>query len=530
MSARRARHDASIEAIDSGETLRGRGADGRRRRPRRLPGARAVRCSRGGGRTRPAGRGRRERLRRRGRDRRHGAAAGRAPPRCATAGFRLPADRPPHRGRRPLGDARGRRPGAGRGDRRRRARGVGRDALVNAGAIVGHDVRLGECVHVASGARVGRRRHGRATAPTSARARSSSSSARSATAPSSAPAPWCSRTSPAGERVGGIPARLLGPRGSSRVSARGRRPPAPLARGAAVGALRAARVAAPAPRRRGLGAATSTASRSGRSIPADHDPVRRAALLASDGLDVAVVALSSPLGIEALPADEAAALLDAYHRGRGGAARRPARLGRGRARGARSARASARALDAGLVGLCLPAGALVRTRAGPSVRPAPRAARAARSAALFVHPGPAPWAPARPTRAGRPAWWPALTVYVAQMHVAWLGVREWVRPAFPRPARVLRDARRPRARSRPSGWPRAAAAPTRATRSPSTTPRPTARAPSPPWRPRSGPDALVHGSDRPVVAPARRPRGTTHPDPTRSANPARLLALQEVRT
>ena len=42
---------------------------------------------------------------------------------------------------------------------------------------------------------------------------------------------------------------------------------------------------------------------------ADHDPGRRAALAQTDGIDLALVALSPPLGIEALPTTEAEDLL-----------------------------------------------------------------------------------------------------------------------------------------------------------------------------------------------------------------------------
>src|SRR3954468_10376087 len=49
----------------------------------------------------------------------------------------------------------------------------------------------------------------------------------------------------------------------------------------------------------------------------DHDPNRRAALLDAHDVDRALVAPSSPLGIEALPADEAGPLLEAYHAGVG---------------------------------------------------------------------------------------------------------------------------------------------------------------------------------------------------------------------
>ena len=44
---------------------------------------------------------------------------------------------------------------------------------------------------------------------------------------------------------------------------------------------------------------------------ADHDVARRARLVEDDGLDRALVALSSPLGVEALPGDEARELVDA---------------------------------------------------------------------------------------------------------------------------------------------------------------------------------------------------------------------------
>src|SRR4051812_35445570 len=49
--------------------------------------------------------------------------------------------------------------------------------------------------------------------------------------------------------------------------------------------------------------------------PAAHDPHRRAAELAADGFDLALLCMSSPLGVEALPADEARPLVDAWHEG-----------------------------------------------------------------------------------------------------------------------------------------------------------------------------------------------------------------------
>src|SRR5688500_16484236 len=49
--------------------------------------------------------------------------------------------------------------------------------------------------------------------------------------------------------------------------------------------------------------------------PADHDIAVRAGQVEADGIDLALVSLSSPLGIEWLPAGEARPLLDAYHAG-----------------------------------------------------------------------------------------------------------------------------------------------------------------------------------------------------------------------
>lgn len=256
--------------------------------------------------------------------------------------------------------------------------------------------------------------------------------------------------------------------------------------------------------------------------PADHDPVRRAERAAADGLDIAIVALSSPLGIEALPAHEARPLIDAYHEG-------VSALPGGLRAWASAALADpdprdlAHRLDEGMVGLCLPAGAL----ADPG-----RAARCRgllavleeRGAPVFVHPGPAPGSPPRLHAPGLPAWWPAMTTYVGQMQRAWLGVQEWVRPAHPE-LRIcfamlagLAPLQAERLSSRGAGavlddplafydtssyGPRAIAAMEAAV----------------------GEEALVFGSDRPVLGP---PAVTDPHHPSRAANPARLLALQEI--
>lgn len=148
-----------------------------------------------------------------------------------------------------------------------------------------------------------------------------------------------------------------------------------------------------------------------------HDPATRLG-----GADRIVVAPSTPLGIETLPAREAQPLLDAYH---GGVLElgRPFALWGSAALAAPAADEVDALLDAGAVGLCLPAEAL----GGPTSlrRVAPLLERLeARDAPLFVHPG-----PAADPRA--PAWWPAMTSYVAGMHAAWLAWAQWGRAAHP---------------------------------------------------------------------------------------------------
>src|SRR4051812_4361164 len=159
-------------------------------------------------------------------------------------------------------------------------------------------------------------------------------------------------------------------------------------------------------------------------LAAQSDPAARLATLERDEIDVAVIAPSTPLGIEALPAEEAEPLLAAHHEGigeLGGPFRFWATLPDGAGPAALDA-----VLDAGAVGLCL-AG---RRLAGPAALAAhaPLLTRlAARGRPLLVHPGPAP-----ATRSGAPAWWPAMTSYVAEMHAAWLAFATWGRPVHPR--------------------------------------------------------------------------------------------------
>src|SRR5215212_7779796 len=142
---------------------------------------------------------------------------------------------------------------------------------------------------------------------------------------------------------------------------------------------------------------------------ADHEPGRRAALVAADGVDRALVAPSTPLGIEALPVAEAEPLLAAYH---DGVAELPGGFGAWAA-----------------VGLSDPDPAALsrlRDRAGFERLGAVLETLERGGAPLLVHPG-----PASAGAAGRPSWWPALTDYVAAMQTAWHAFAVWGRPAHP---------------------------------------------------------------------------------------------------
>ncbi len=133
--------------------------------------------------------------------------------------------------------------------------------------------------------------------------------------------------------------------------------------------------------------------------------------------------LSSPLGIEHLPAAEAWPLIDAFHAGtralptpfRAWAAAPvtdidPVRLGR--------------TLDQGFAGLQLPATALLDAKGFALTAPLLDVLEE-RGLPLFVHPGPA-------TAPGGPAWWAAVVPYVQQMHAAWYAFQAFGRPRNPR--------------------------------------------------------------------------------------------------
>ena len=259
--------------------------------------------------------------------------------------------------------------------------------------------------------------------------------------------------------------------------------------------------------------------------PRDHDPVRRASLVARDGLDRAVVALSSPLGIEALPAAEAEELLAAYH---AGAATLGDRLSAWASAGLARPDPSALAdrLDEGFVGLCLPAGALCDPEGAARCAPL-LSTLEERGSPLLVHPGPAPWSAPPSTGQGSPGWWPALTSYVAQIHAAWLAFGAWVRPAHPRLRACfamlagLAPLHTERLASR--GVERDADDPALFFDTSSYGPRAIAAVAAVVGR-----DRLVYGSDRPVIDPVRPAFGDPVLDPGDPGAARLLLAPQEV--
>ena len=233
--------------------------------------------------------------------------------------------------------------------------------------------------------------------------------------------------------------------------------------------------------------------------PGAGDPAARATELRHDGVDRALLALSSPLGIEALGPDEARPLLDTWH---------DAVLGLGPAFGAWGALALG---DAGPAEAVAPA----RPRRGRPL-PSRRRARVARArsspggrcssalerrgAPLLVHPGPGPEDHGASAAADDAAvWWAPLTGYVASLQAAWLASPGWGRAAHPR----LRVVFAALAGLAPLHAERLAArgGPARAVHDPfvfydtsSYGPAPSTR-----WRASSGSTPLVHGTDRPVV-------------------------------
>jgi 6-methylsalicylate decarboxylase len=249
----------------------------------------------------------------------------------------------------------------------------------------------------------------------------------------------------------------------------------------------------------------------------DHDPGRRAALARTDGIDLALVAPSSPLGIEALPAGEAEPLLAAYH---DGVSELPAPFGAWAAVGlADPAPTTLSALlDRGFAGACVSADALADPegyeRLGPVLETLER-----HGAPLLIHPG-----PERDTPSPRPPWWQAMTGYVAAMQRAWHAFAVWGRPAHS----ALRVCFAMLAGLAPLHRERLLARGGQAVSDADVfldTSSYGERAVDAVVR-EVGVDRLVHGSDRPVVPAGELALGEAVEVALRERNPARLLGAR----
>jgi hypothetical protein len=155
----------------------------------------------------------------------------------------------------------------------------------------------------------------------------------------------------------------------------------------------------------------------------------RSERLGADGLDLAVVAISSPIGIEALEPDVASELIDCHLDG-------VLALGDGFAAwGPFPTRAPDpdivdELLGRGCVGVSVPAGALAGPETLEHVFPMLERVQS-RGAPLFVHPGGATAPGCHEASLREPLWWRALTDYVSQMQAAWLTFAGYGRRKLP---------------------------------------------------------------------------------------------------
>jgi hypothetical protein len=147
--------------------------------------------------------------------------------------------------------------------------------------------------------------------------------------------------------------------------------------------------------------------------PDDHDPDRRAELAAADGDELVLVAPSAALGLDRLPATEAAELADAWLES---ALSLPAPFSAWAMTPTTEPdpHALQDALDRGAIGLELAADLLAAPHGLDHLAPLLDVLNAA-GRPLLVHPGPA----GAHDAPGRPPWWAAVVPYVAQLHAAW---------------------------------------------------------------------------------------------------------------
>ncbi len=162
--------------------------------------------------------------------------------------------------------------------------------------------------------------------------------------------------------------------------------------------------------------------------PADHVLADRSARDAEDGVDLALLGPSSPLGIELLDPDEATPLLDAWHGfshelGPGHRLWAAVNLVEPDLDGLRDTLASP-----AVCGLQVPATALTSPAGVERYAPVLAVVEAA-GLPVLVHPGPA--GPDSDASTGVPPWWPALTSYPAQLSASWFAWHVAGRPLLP---------------------------------------------------------------------------------------------------
>jgi 6-methylsalicylate decarboxylase len=150
---------------------------------------------------------------------------------------------------------------------------------------------------------------------------------------------------------------------------------------------------------------------------ARHDPQRRLIDLDRQEIDTAVISISTPVGCEALPADEAAPLVEAYNTGIAeivnGSGGRLQALAAVVLDDVDAALPDVEALlDDGFAGVAVPSEALAGPEALEQVQPLLELV-AGRARPLLVHPGPAPWTSPQPASGALPGWWTALGQYPA---------------------------------------------------------------------------------------------------------------------
>lgn len=146
--------------------------------------------------------------------------------------------------------------------------------------------------------------------------------------------------------------------------------------------------------------------------PSHFDVGARVAQLEEDGCAQALISLSSPLGLEYLPLEEAWPLLDSYH---DGVAALPDCFGGWAASCLTELDAADldKQLTRGFVGLQLPATEFTSPAAVERVGPL-LAMLEHHDKPLLVHPGPVSLPDGQ-----LPAWWTAVVPFVQQLHAAW---------------------------------------------------------------------------------------------------------------